>query len=39
MKESKFTDHQILAILKQNEAGILVAEFAREHGISTAIIY
>ncbi|WIO73920.1 IS3 family transposase [Porticoccaceae bacterium LTM1] len=39
MKKSKFSDHQILAILKQHEAGVSVAELAREHGVSTALIY
>lgn len=39
MKKSTFSDHQILAILKQHEAGIPVAELAREHGVSTALIY
>ena len=32
MKKSRFTDSQILAILKQNEAGTKVAELWREHG-------
>ena len=39
MKKSKFSDTQILSILKQHEAGIAVADLAREHGISTALIY
>ena len=39
MKKSKFSDTQILSILKEHEAGIPVAELAREHGISTALIY
>lgn len=39
MKQSKFSDTQILSILKQHEAGIPVAELAREHGVSTALIY
>ena len=39
MKKSKFSDSQILAILKQHEAGVSVAELAREHGVSTALIY
>ncbi len=32
MKKSKFTDSQILSILKQHEAGVAVSELAREHG-------
>lgn len=39
MKKSKFSDSQILSILKQHEAGVSVSELAREHGISTALIY
>lgn len=39
MKKSKFTDPQILSILKQPEAGIPVTDVAREHGVSTALIY
>ena len=34
MKRSKFTESQIIAILKQNESGIPVSELCREHGIS-----
>jgi putative transposase len=39
MKESKFTDSQILAVLKQAEAGTAVPALCREHGISTATFY
>lgn len=39
MKKSRFTDSQILAILKQGEAGAPVAEICREHGISAATFY
>lgn len=39
MKRSKFTESQIIAILKQNESGIAVAELCREHGISSATFY
>ena len=39
MKSSKFTDSQILAILKQNEAGAKVPDLCREHGISQATFY
>jgi len=38
MKKSRFTDSQIMAILKQHEAGVPVAELAREHNVSTALI-
>ena len=39
MKKSRFTDRQIIAILKQAEAGTPVAELCREHGISNATFY
>jgi len=39
MKKSKFSDTQILSILKQHEAGVPVSELAREHSVSTALIY
>ena len=39
MKTSKFTDSQIMAILKQAEAGAPVPELCREHGMSSATFY
>ena len=39
MKTSRFTDSQILAILKQNEAGTSVPDLCREHGMSSASFY
>ena len=39
MKKSRFTDSQILAILKQSEAGAPVTELCREHGMSSASFY
>ena len=39
MKTSRFSDSQILAILKQAEDGIPVAELCREHGMSDATFY
>ena len=36
MKKSRFTDSQILSILKQNEGGAKVANLYREHGMSEA---
>lgn len=39
MKTSKFTESQIMAILKQGESGIPVVEICREHGISSALYY
>lgn len=39
MKKSRYTDSQILAILKQNEAGTSVADLCREYGMSDATFY
>lgn len=39
MKRSKFTDSQILSILKQAEGGTPVSELCREHVISSATFY
>lgn len=39
MKTSKFSDNQIVAILKQAEAGTPVPELCREHNISSATFY
>jgi putative transposase len=39
MKKSRYTDSQIIAILKQNESGTSVADLCREHGMSSATFY
>ncbi|KKY06191.1 transposase [Xanthomonas phaseoli pv. phaseoli] len=39
MKKSRFTDSQIIAVLKQAQAGAPVPELCREHGISSATFY
>ena len=39
MKKSKYSDSQIMAILKQAEAGKPVPELCREHGMSNATFY
>jgi putative transposase len=39
MKKSRFSDSQILNILKQAEAGTPVSELCREHGMSSASFY
>ena len=39
MKKSRFTDSQIIAVLKQAEGGTPVPELCREHGISAACFY
>ncbi len=35
----RFTDEQIIGILKENEAGITVKELCRKHGMSDATYY
>ena len=39
MKKSRFTDSQIIAVLKQAQAGASVPELCRTHGISSATFY
>jgi putative transposase len=39
MKKSKFSDSQIISILKQAEAGTPIADLCREHGVSSAAFY
>ena len=39
MKKSRFSDSQIIGVLKQEEAGVPVPELCREHGISSATFY
>jgi len=39
MKRSRFSNNQILSILKQAESGIPVSQLCREHGISNATFY
>jgi len=39
MKTSRFTDSQIMAILRQAEAGTPVPDLCREHGMSSATFY
>ena len=39
MKRSRFSEEQIIGILKEQEAGMATAEVCRRHGISTATFY
>ena len=39
MKKSRYSDSQIMAILKQADAGTPVPELCREHGMSSASFY
>jgi len=39
MKKSKFSESQIVAILKEGESGVPVAQVLRQHGISQATYY
>lgn len=39
MKTSRYTEAQIIAILRQAEGGVPVAELCREHGMSDAFLY
>ena len=39
MKRSKFTQEQVIAVLKEHQAGAAVADLCRKHGISDATFY
>ena len=39
MKRNRFSEEQIIAILKEHEAGLPVADLCRKHGVSDASIY
>ena len=39
MKKKRFTEEQIISILKEGEAGVPTAELCRKHGVSTASYY
>ena len=39
MKKSRFSDAQVMGILRQADGGMVVPELCREHGISSATFY
>jgi putative transposase len=39
MKRARFTEDQIIGVLKEHEAGVKTGDLARKHGVSEATLY
>jgi len=39
MKKSRFSEEQIIGVLKEHDAGVKVADLCRHHGMSAATLY